>query len=96
MPKPPESRELALKAIGSAVLAKRRGKDWTQVELAKAASIDQAAVSRIERGDYRGITPALILQLAVALDCRASDLLGGLDSIVEIARWEAGQAAGAA
>lgn len=89
----PTADKRALESIGKRVRRQRGTR--TQVAVATAARIDQSKLSRIETGDYPAITPALVLRLAVALDCDPSDLIGGLDEIAVIARFEA-ERAGAA
>jgi len=89
---PPPAAELARQTFGSNVKA-RRGQR-TQHDVATTAHITQSTLSKIERGSYGEISLSLVLRLAVALDCSATDLIGFLDQTVVIAGYEhAGSAA---
>jgi DNA-binding Xre family transcriptional regulator len=77
---------LALSVIGEA--ARRQRGSRTQVEVAQVSGIPQSVLSRIENGEYP-ITTTTVIRLCVALGCRPSDLLEGLDEVVRVARQAA-------
>lgn len=93
MKPPPTATDLALAKIGKLTRSKRG--ERTQVQIQQASGIPQSVLSRIENGDYPGLTFDLVLRLCLALDCQASDLLD-LDDIVTIARYQAAEQVGAA
>lgn len=85
-----KSEKAALQVIGKAARAKR-GKR-TQKAIEDASGIPQSVISRIETADYPALTPALILRLCLALECRPSELVD-LDQVYVIAQMEAEKAA---
>jgi transcriptional regulator with XRE-family HTH domain len=56
--------------LGLAVRALRRRRGWTQLRLAEAAGMSQAAVSRCERGEADALTCATLRDIADALGAR--------------------------
>lgn len=60
--------------LGSIIRGRRKAVGLSQEALADAAAIDRAHLGKIERGE-RNVTILNILRIAMALDCRASDLL---------------------
>ena len=56
--------------LGSVFRAVRIRKGWRQVDVALAAKVSQALVSRIERGHVRGVSLAVLLRVAEALEIR--------------------------
>jgi transcriptional regulator with XRE-family HTH domain len=56
--------------LGSVFRAVRVRKRWRQVDVARAAKVSQAMVSRIERGHRRGINLAPLLRVADVLEIR--------------------------
>ena len=46
----------------------REERDWSQGELAQRASMQQAAISRLEKSDYRSYTISTLTRLASAFD----------------------------
>lgn len=76
--------DVARRTFGANVRAARG--DRTQLDAATAAGLTQSRLSKVERGAAGEITLSLVLRLAVALDCSASDLIGHLDQSVQLAR----------
>lgn len=68
----PKRRE----SLGSTVRTLRSEKELTQSQLATRAGIDQAVVSRIERGKARQVWPQTIERLAAALGVPTGELFG--------------------
>ena len=56
--------------LGSAFRAVRIRKGWRQVDVALAAKVSQSLVSCIERGHVRGVSLAVLLRVAEALEVR--------------------------
>ena len=56
--------------LGSVFRAIRIRKGWRQVDVALAAKVSQAMISRIERGSVRGVSLKALLQVAEALEIR--------------------------
>lgn len=65
---------LPAKAFGAAVQAIRLGKSETQEEVGGRAGIERAHWSKIERGKHMP-NLAIILRMAEALGCSASELI---------------------
>jgi DNA-binding Xre family transcriptional regulator len=86
MAPPPAAAELARQTFGANVKARRGPRP--QAEVAPRARITQSTLSKIERGTYGEISLSLVLRLAVALECSATDLIGFLDQTVVIAGYE--------
>lgn len=61
--------------IGENIKRRRLATKMTQRGLARQAGIDQAGLSRIERGYKENLTVAVLRSLARALDCKVADLL---------------------
>jgi transcriptional regulator with XRE-family HTH domain len=59
-------------AFGQSIRALRRHTRWTQSQLAEAARVSQASVSRAERGQARDLTIRTLERIAEALGARAS------------------------
>ena len=57
-------------AVALALLRLRYEKKVSQVQLAKKLGTSQTAISRIEKGNYRGVKISTLERLAKALDCR--------------------------
>lgn len=62
------------KELGRQVLAKRKGKGWSQEQLGEMAEISRNYVSQIERGEAESISIKIINKLAIALGVSPSDL----------------------
>jgi transcriptional regulator with XRE-family HTH domain len=60
--------------LGRAIRARRQGAALSQEALADAAEIDRSHMGKIERGE-RNVTFLNIVRIAVALDCKPSELL---------------------
>ena len=58
---------LVLQAWGDRVLEARKALGLTQTAAADRLGIDQATLSRIENGQYRAMTPAMVLRLCLGL-----------------------------
>lgn len=71
MPKSPQSPQHL--ALGEAIRAARKEKDWSQEELAAEARLDRTYVSGVERGE-RNISYANLLKIAGTLGMRLSEL----------------------
>jgi transcriptional regulator with XRE-family HTH domain len=56
--------------FGAAIRAARLRRGWRQADLATAAGVSDATVSRIERGHLDGLTFRVIRQVAAALEVR--------------------------
>jgi transcriptional regulator with XRE-family HTH domain len=59
------------------LLAFRRAKGWTQVELAKKARVTQALVSQLEAGKKNSPSVVPLLRIAKALGVTVEQLLRG-------------------
>jgi transcriptional regulator with XRE-family HTH domain len=53
----------------------RRGRAWTQEELAEKAGISPSTIVEIERGKRQNPHPGTLGKLAAALDVKPADLL---------------------
>lgn len=62
-----------LKALGTAIRARRETLGISQEALADGAGMDRAHMGKIERGE-RNVTVLNLLKIATALDCKASDI----------------------
>ncbi|APF01455.1 helix-turn-helix domain-containing protein [Pseudomonas putida] len=60
--------------LGSIIRVRRKAVGLSQEALADAAAIDRAHLGKIERGE-RNVTILNVLRIAMALNCRASELL---------------------
>jgi transcriptional regulator with XRE-family HTH domain len=69
-------------APGQLVRDARRGRGWSQAELAKRAGISQAAVSKYERGDPEGPSRPNVLVLALVLGLDPTALDPSLEGII--------------
>lgn len=89
MERPKPADKIVREDWGSQVRAARIRLELSQVAVAERLGIDQSTLSRIETGDYRAMTPDLILQLCLALkmDIRS---FSWPRAIVEIAEMRAG------
>ncbi len=67
-------KDSSLMRLGAAVRARRKALGLSQEALADAAGIDRAHMGKIERGE-RNVTFLNIVRIAVAMQCRPSDLL---------------------
>ncbi len=56
--------------FGSAIRAVRLRRAWRQADLARAARVSRATVSRCERGHLESLSVATLLRVAAALDIR--------------------------
>ena len=67
----------ALKTFGKRVRTLRKGRGWTQEELAEAADLHENYVSRLETGEQE---PGLfvVLRLCAAFEVTAGELLQSL------------------
>lgn len=80
---------IVLKQWGAAVNAARKEAGLTQTQLGhRAGDIDQSTISRIEHGDYRQMTPALLLRLSVALQQGPHVLFEWPTGLLELARFQ--------
>lgn len=92
-PSPQGAAEVVLARWGEAIRARRRALDLTQTQLGyRAGEIDQSTISKIEHGEYKQMTPALVIRLAVALQQAPHVVFPWPDGILELARYEAEQA----
>lgn len=64
-----------LQKLGVVIRGRRKAIGLSQEALADAAAIDRAHLGKIERGE-RNVTILNLLRIALALECRASELLG--------------------
>lgn len=65
-----ESCKNTWQAVAFAFLRLRYEKKVSQVQLAKKLGTSQTAISRIEKGNYRGVKISTLERMAKALDCR--------------------------
>ena len=56
----------------------RQKAGWTQEKLAEGASLSKNYIGNIERGEY-DVSVSVLKRVAVALGCRATDLLAAAD-----------------
>ncbi len=68
---------LALR-LGASVRDARNRKKLTQERLAEGASLSKNYIGNIERGEY-DVSVSVLKRVAVALGCRATDLLAAAD-----------------
>lgn len=68
---------------GERIRALRETKGWTQVQLAKRASVAQPSLSQIETGDTRSLRGQTLMGLAKALEVNPHWILTGRDTPVE-------------
>lgn len=66
--------ERSLEKLGAAIRARRKLAQLSQEALADAAGIDRSHMGKIERGE-RNVTFLNIARIALALECRPSDLI---------------------
>jgi transcriptional regulator with XRE-family HTH domain len=66
-----------IRAFGQRVRAARRGKPWTQEQLAEKTGLNLVQISRIERG-VREVRLTTLLALISALEVEADQLLRDL------------------
>ncbi|HCL3482666.1 helix-turn-helix domain-containing protein [Pseudomonas aeruginosa] len=64
----------SLAKLGAAIRARRKVACLSQEALADAAGVDRSHMGKIERGE-RNVTFLNIARIALALECRPSDLL---------------------
>ncbi|MCA0458504.1 MAG: helix-turn-helix transcriptional regulator [Chloroflexi bacterium] len=64
----------------------RKQKGWEQKDLAEAAGINPAVVSRLERGIQTDFKLSIIVAIANALDVEVDDLLQKNDNVSRISR----------
>ncbi|WP_278929339.1 helix-turn-helix domain-containing protein [Pseudomonas qingdaonensis] len=64
----------SLKKLGAAIRARRLALALSQEALADAAGVDRSHMGKIERGE-RNVTFLNILRIAVAVECKPSELL---------------------
>ncbi|MDI4080832.1 helix-turn-helix domain-containing protein [Pseudomonas aeruginosa] len=64
----------SLAKLGAAIRARRKVARLSQEALADAAGVDRSHMGKIERGE-RNVTFLNITRIALALECRPSDLL---------------------
>ncbi|MEC0329879.1 helix-turn-helix transcriptional regulator [Paenibacillus macerans] len=62
------------KIVGKRIRECRRKKNWTQEQLAEAASLHNSYIGSVERGD-RNISLETLEKIALALDVPAGDLV---------------------
>lgn len=72
----------ALNVLGRRIRQLRKGRGWTQEELADHAAIDRSYVGGVERGE-RNLTFSMLCQLCHALDCDVASLTKGLPGAAE-------------
>ena len=68
----------SLKLIGDEIRRKRVASDLSQEELASLSNLHRTYVGSIERGE-RNISLRNIVSIAIALKCKPSQLLVGID-----------------
>ena len=74
------SADEAVRSIGERLRTLRKSQKLTLVELAKAAGVDVATISRIETGKMSGTLESHI-RLAAALGCKLTELYAGIEEI---------------
>lgn len=57
--------------IGRRIVQLREEKDWTQLQLAEAADVQQATLSRIEKGTF-SVGIDVLSRVAAALGCEVN------------------------
>jgi transcriptional regulator with XRE-family HTH domain len=65
----------AVATTGEKVRRFRRGKAWTQIQLAAASGVSQSTIAQIERGARPTPHPGTLGKLAKALEVSPADLL---------------------
>ena len=65
----------AVATTGDKVKRLRRGKAWTQVQLAEESGVAQSTIAQIESGVRKEPHPATLGKLANALEVSPADLL---------------------
>ncbi len=83
------AHKLVQKAWGKRVRSARTGRSLSQSAAAELIGCDQSTLSRIETGDYRLMTPELILRLCLALGLDPDQTFAWPPAIVEIAEMRA-------
>jgi methanogenic corrinoid protein MtbC1/DNA-binding XRE family transcriptional regulator len=73
---PPRSLPEYLRALGERVQGLRKGRRWSQHELAEAAGLDRTYISAVEHGK-QNLTLGAVMKLADALEIPADQLLTG-------------------
>jgi transcriptional regulator with XRE-family HTH domain len=91
MPSPKTADELLRQQVGRAVRRRRTDLGLTQAQLGVRVHRDQASISKIEQGDYRALTTAIIIDLAFGLDCAPGDLLDWPFGIMHVAALDEGR-----
>lgn len=66
-------------ALGTAVRVRRRSMGFSQENLADACGISFQQIQKYENGHNR-ISFSRLMQIAAALQCKAADLMAGLDA----------------
>lgn len=69
------SRPLDAVERGQLIVAARKSKGWTQVELAEISGVDRSTLSKVERGEVSGSLDTMIA-LAAPLDIDLNLLKG--------------------
>lgn len=65
-----------MRTIGEIALDRRKGRGWTQGEVADSADLSVAMISSVERGK-RSVSIEVLERLATALRMTAAELCGG-------------------
>ena len=68
------NRERVLRAVGTAIAARRRGSGLSQEQLAERSGLHRTYIGAVERG-IRNPTITSLARLARGLACQPSDLL---------------------
>lgn len=71
--------EVPAKAFGAAVRELRTAQGVAQETLAELAGVERSHLGKIERGEHLP-TVAMVLKIAVALDCSSADLMTATES----------------
>ncbi|MCU1356422.1 MAG: Helix-turn-helix domain [Acidimicrobiales bacterium] len=91
--KGPTSTEQRLRSeIGKRIERLRLRAGLTQTQLGARAGKEQGTISRIEHGEYRGLTIGLLIDLAYGLGCEPSDLFEWPIGIMDVAAHDPGRA----
>ena len=80
--------------LGSTIRLLRRRRQWRQADLARAAGMSRAAVSRAERGHLDELTLAAFRRVTAALDLRVevSYSIFGERGVIDMLAWHADRA----
>ncbi|MDD5387762.1 MAG: helix-turn-helix transcriptional regulator [Gallionellaceae bacterium] len=69
-----------LSELGNRIRAERKGRGWTQEELAAKAGIDRSYIGGVERGE-RNLTFTVLCGICFALECDVATLTKNLPEL---------------